>query len=232
MIDGERNLTLSNIEGLTRGLKLREEEAAFFKNLVLYNQARTADEKSIYIKKILQSKDHQKLFPLGQAQYEFFARWFSVPIREMVALPGFIEDPEWIAQQFNFPIRSQDVKTAIQEMLQLGLLKRDESGRLLQAEAHVTTQDSIVSAALAKSHQEIIKRGAESIDRVPREQRDILGVTFAVSSENLSKIKEKIFTFRKEMVELLSAEQNPDTIYQFHLLLFPMVHVSQNERGS
>jgi len=231
VMDGERNLTAKHIENLARGFKLSEEETFFFRNLVNLNQSATVDERQIYIKRILQSKEYRKLHPLSTAQYELFTKWYFVPIRELVALPGFVENPEWIAKQFNFAVSAQDVKFAIAELTKLGLLKRNGQGKLIQSEPHVTTQDNIVSSSLAKSHQELIKRGAESIDRVPREQRDILGVTFAVSSESMGKIKEKVLNFRREMVELLSSEQNPDTVYQFHLLLFPLAQLTQNGKG-
>jgi uncharacterized protein (TIGR02147 family) len=116
-------------------------------------------------------------------------------------------------------------------MLKLGILVRGERGQLVQAQAHVTTEDRIISSALAKYHQELIHRGSESIDRIPRQDREILGVTFALSADSMEKVKAKILNFRREIVEMLAAEQNPDSIYQFHLLLFPLAQLAKDPKG-
>lgn len=231
VIEGQRNLTSEHVDNLIRGLKMNEEEGFFFRNLVNLNQSKTVEEKQKYISKILQSKAYRKLHPLSLAQYEFFTRWYCVPIREMVALPGFREDPKWIAKHLNFPVSEPQIETAINEMIQLGLLSRNERGHLVQTQAHVTTEDRIISSSLAKSHQELIKKGSESIDRIPREDREILGITFAFPQSSMEKVKEKILNFRREIVELLSAEPNADAIYQFHLLLFPLAQLDKKKAG-
>ena len=230
IIEGQRNLTSRHIENLVRGLKFSDEEAFFFRNLVHLNQAKTVKDKQPFIAKILQSKTYRELHPLSHSQYDYLAQWYSVPIREMVALPGFREDPKWIVKQLKFPVSETQVKTAITEMIKLGLLVRNKKGLLVQAQAHVTTEDRIISSALAKYHQELIHRGSESIDRIPRQDREILGVTFAISQSSMERVKAKILDFRRELVEMLSAEQSPDAIYQFHLLFFPLAQLAKEPK--
>lgn len=232
VIDGERNLTSDHIQRLSSGLKFSADQAHYFKNLVLLNQAKTVEDRQPFIEQILQSKSYRSLRPLSAAQYAFFSQWFFVPFRELVGLPGFKENFDWIIERFNYPVSKEQVQFAITEMLKLGLLTRDTDGRLQQSDAHVVTDDTIVSSSLAKSHQELIRRGAESIDKIPRHEREILGVTFAISQSSLAKVKERVAAFRKEMVELLSAEENPDSVYQFHLLLHPLVQMRPLNRRS
>jgi len=230
VIEGQRNLTARHIDNLIRNLKFTDEEAYFFKNLVQLNQAKTVEEKQPFILKIQQSKTYQQLHPLSLEQYDYLVRWYCVPIRELVGLSGFSEDPQWIAKQLNFPITESQIETAIAEMLKLGILTRNEHNQLVQKQAFVGTDDRIISSALAKSHQELIKMGAESIDRIPREDREILGVTFTFSQANMAKVKASILEFRKEMMDLIASEPNPDAVYQFHLLLFPLAQLGSEEK--
>jgi len=46
VIDGERNLTRTMIEKFIHALNLNKKESVFFKNLVLFNQAKEAHEKA------------------------------------------------------------------------------------------------------------------------------------------------------------------------------------------
>jgi uncharacterized protein (TIGR02147 family) len=233
VIDGKRNLTPQQVESFIRNMKLGNEESYFFRNLVALNQAKSAETRELYARRILLSRSYQKLHPLSLAQYDYLSYWFYVPIRELVALKGFEEDPEWIAKHLKFPVPPQQIRSAINKMLKLGVLKRDNKGRLRQAEANITTLDGILSTALARVHQELILRGAESIDRIPRTEREIFGLTFTLHASVLPTVKEKIANFRREMVELLSADVSPDSnrVYQFHFLLFPMAEIGLEAGG-
>jgi uncharacterized protein (TIGR02147 family) len=229
VIDGERNLTVPHIEKLIGGLGLSDDEGFFFKNLVLLNQAKTVEEKQAFVKKLLQSREYRKLHQLSAAQYQLFSRWFYIALREMVALRGFKENHEWISKQFKFNLSPEQVKVAISELLKLGMLKRNSDGILSQSESHVTTVDGIISSALAQGHRELIAKGIHSIDLVPREERDILGVTFSLSKKNIGVVKEKVANFRRELVEYLSSQPDADSVYQFHLLLFPLAQITESE---
>src|SRR5690348_8332036 len=92
VMDGERNLTIESIEKFSMALKFNKEESKFFKNLVLFNQASSVDEKNKYAEQLLYSRVYRKIYPLKELQYRYFSQWYFVPIREMVNLPEFIED--------------------------------------------------------------------------------------------------------------------------------------------
>lgn len=227
VIEGERNLTSRHVENWIRHFKLKEEEAFFFRNLVHFNQSRTIEEKHRYLVRIQQSKSYRKAHPLTFSQYAYFTNWYFVPIREMVSLRDFREDPKWIARQLKFPVTETQIETAISEMLKLGILRRNAEGRLEQTNAFVTTDDRIVSAALAKSHQDLIKKGAESIDRIPREEREIFGFTFSIPQDYVEKVKAKVQDFRRELMDLIATSPEPDSVYQFHFMLFPLAQTKK-----
>ena len=55
VIDGKRNLALPSIEMFAKALKLNKEDADYFRNLVLFNQAGTFEEKDAYALELLKS---------------------------------------------------------------------------------------------------------------------------------------------------------------------------------
>jgi uncharacterized protein (TIGR02147 family) len=232
VMEGQRNLAAPSIAKFTMALKLNREEAEYFRNLVLFNQATSTEEKQIYAEEILRSKGYKRYHsPLLASQYNYFSHWYFVVVRELVGLPGFKEDMEWISKEINPAISTSEAKTALEELEKLGLIVRDKSGKLTQADAHLETPDEVVSSSFAKCHKDFIKRAGESIDTVSREKRDISGVTFGMSVEAMEKIKERIHAFRKEIVDIASQHPDPNSVYQLNLQIFPLAgaHTKKGE---
>ena len=149
VIEGKRNLSARSIDKFSSALKLNKKEAEYFRCLVLLNQSRTTEEKTFYADHLMRSRRFQQIRPLLQNQYACYADWYNLPIRESVLLPGFEEDPDWIAREMVPPISPRQAGKAVELLLELGLLKRDDSGHLVQAEALLSTGDQITSASVA-----------------------------------------------------------------------------------
>jgi uncharacterized protein (TIGR02147 family) len=170
----------------------------------------------------MRSRAYRKAHPLREAELDYFTRWYFVVIREMAVLPGFKDDPEWIAARTNPPISPKQANEALEELVKLGMLARDAEGHLKQTKTLVTTQDEVLTGPLAQYHKEFMKKAGESIDLVPREERDISSVTFRVSEKTAKRLKEKIQKFRMELAEEASQDEDPVAIYQLNLQLFPV----------
>lgn len=229
VMDGERNLTRDGIERFSKALKLNKEEALFFKNLVFLNQATTVDQRQLYAKEILRGSTFRKIHPLMESQYNYYAHWYFIPIREMVALPGFQEDPDWIAKRLRPMVTPAEVKRALDILLKLGLLERDPEGKLVQAAGIVSTPDEVSSAFVAQYHREMSKKASQSIDLISREKREISSMTMGMSLETAKKIKEMIQNFRKEIIEVVVRDQGADTVYQLNFHLFPLAELLGEE---
>ncbi|MGZ3746032.1 MAG: TIGR02147 family protein [Pseudobdellovibrionaceae bacterium] len=223
VMEGQRNLSPQSIPKFVQALKLNKEEALFFKNLVMLNQAKTNEAKQIFSQEILSSRTFREIYPLSEAQYNYFAKWYYIPIREFVGLSSFKEDHQLIADSLVPPISALEAKHSIEELLKIGLLERNGEGKLQQANAITSTPAEVTSTAVIKYHKETTKKAADSIETIPRELRDISAVAFPVSKQTLSKIKELMQTFRKEIVELAAQDSAPDSIYQINFQLFPLV---------
>lgn len=227
VMDGKINIRPETAEKFCKALGLDSEEGSFFKNLVLFNQAATSEERSRHSRELLRSRTFRRLYPLSEAQYRYFDLWYYPVIRGLVALPDFQEDSDWVASQVCPPISPAEAGKALSELIQIGLLSRDETGRLRQANPTVTTSNAISSSSLANYHREMMKRAAESIDRFPREKRDLSALTLAVSKESVGAIKELAEKFRRDILEVVGKTGANDSIYQLNLYLFPVTRVRE-----
>jgi uncharacterized protein (TIGR02147 family) len=222
VMQGKRNLATPSIESISLALKLNREEAFFFRNLVLMNQAHGTEEKQSFAAQLIRSREYKKLHPLSQAQYSFLSQWYLAAIHELVSLPHFKEDPDWIGNHLSPKITAKQAETAVEELLKLGLLIRNESGKLERSETNITTPDEVVSSYAVHFHKEMLKKAAESIDNIPRDRREITTVTFSMSERKIAEIKEIIHRCRKEILECTTTDPESDAVFQLNFQLFPL----------
>lgn len=227
VMEGERNISPESIDKFAKALKLNKPEAAFFRNLVLLNQAQTVEEKKFYAEQLLASRFYKKAHPLKQEQYEYYSKWYLVPIRELVATEGFREDPEWIGHRLNPPISSAEAKKAIEMLLRLGFVQRDSNGKLVQTAEFVSTGDEVSSLSVAQFHKEMIAKGAEAIDRIPSSEREISSVTLGLSEQGATQVKELIQRFRKELLALASQDSRLQAVHQVNFQFFPLTRKTE-----
>jgi uncharacterized protein (TIGR02147 family) len=229
VIDGKRNLSHDSVEKFARALKLNRDEAKFFTSLVLLNQATSTDEKRYYAEQLLQSRKYKKLNPLKPAQFDYFTHWYYVAIRELVATRGFKEDPEWIARKLRPAISPAQARTALAALEELGLLKRDENGKLVQSDRLLSTTDEVDSASVAEYHREMIRKGAESIDEFRGKDREISAATVSVDEKTAKQMKELVQRFRKELLAIAVNCKESTGVYQINLQLFPLTDSDEED---
>ncbi len=220
VMQGKRNLSGEAIQKVTKALKLKKAETEFFENLVRFNQATSDAERNFYYSRIASNRRYAQAKPLEKGQFDYYSTWYIPAIREMVLLDNFEEDPAWIAATLQPPITPREAESALKLLIDLGLLIRDKSGRLIQQDRHIASGDEVSSLAMTNFQREMIERAAASIDATPADLREIGSVTFAVSKEKLGEAKRMIREFRSRLAGFLAEESKADAVYQFNIQLF------------
>jgi uncharacterized surface protein with fasciclin (FAS1) repeats/BMFP domain-containing protein YqiC len=107
-------------------------------------------------------------------------------------------------------------------LIELGLLVKDAAGRLVQADALLSTGAETRGLHIAAFHRAMTQRAIESIDLVPPEDRDISSLTLCLSRGGLRAFKERIQRMRRELLELSALEAQPEQVAQINFQLFPL----------
>jgi len=222
VMEGDRNLTYNMSVRFAEACGLEGEAAEYFVTLVRFNQASTSSEKSRAYSKLTGSKSYRKIRKLDLAQAAYHARWYLPAIRELAARTDFNPDPRWIASRLLPGIKPSEAKEGLNTLIELGLLKRDPNGRIVQSEPLISTGPEARAMHVASYHRTMMERAAEAIDLIPPEERDISSVTMLVSAGGLQRMKKRIQRFRQELLELALAEQDAKQVIQFNFQLFPL----------
>lgn len=222
VIEGKRNLSDDSIPRFTSALKLSGSESEFFTHLVHFNQAKTPSQRTESAQLMLRTKGFLKVHPLQQAEFAYYANWYYIPIRELVGFPDFQEDSQWIANRLRPKVSFEQAQQALHDLEALGLLKRNAAGRLSQTQRTVTTSNEVSSSAVARYHKDMMNLAMDSIDHVPRTQREISAACVPISKVTAAKIKAMIQDFRQQILALANEDNSPEVIYQINMQLFPM----------
>ncbi len=111
----------------------------------------------------------------------------------------------------------------------IGLVARENDGTYRATEQFVSTDGLTKAMAVRAFQKEMGLLGASSIERVPKEQRDISSLTLSTSEACLAAIRERLTEIRREIMEMVKMDGNADDVYQLNFQIFPL---TKNQKPS
>jgi uncharacterized protein (TIGR02147 family) len=235
LIQGKRNLIKSSIAKVSQAIGHRVEEARYFESMVLFGQAKTISEKSRYFALLSEARKPYQISAITDMQFEHFSHWYHKAIREVIGFYPFDENGRYayrtLATMLFPPITESEARKSVKLLLKLGLLRRDESGKIVQADRFISTGDEVNNLFIRTFHQAMIDRARESVDRVPQHERDISSLTVTVSDKGFAMLKQEIQLFRKRLLEEVKLDTDPRNVYQVNFQLFPLTNTKKTRKG-
>jgi uncharacterized protein (TIGR02147 family) len=223
VVKGKRNLTTNSISKIAKGLGLNKQERAYFEDLVLMNQAKEHEQKDYYYQRMLCSKPFKKIRQLSKSSYDYFSNWYNPVIREMIQFVPPPMDTELMASLIRPRIKESQVKDAIALLLKLNLIEKKSKGTYQKADAVLTTGDEIQSLQIVNFHKSMMNLAEKAIAEISAKDRDISGLVLSIDHRNMKAIKQKISTFRRELVEMASNETGENQVIYVQIHAFPLM---------
>ncbi|OGQ92298.1 MAG: hypothetical protein A2284_16840 [Deltaproteobacteria bacterium RIFOXYA12_FULL_61_11] len=223
VINNKRNLSRESVFKFSRALGHTKKEHEFFENLVFLNQSKSLKEKNYYYEKVARNTRFRSVKQLQKLEYDYFSNWFIPVVRELVELPGFRDDPEWIAKKLNPPITVTEARRALKVLLELGLVVADDAGRYQKREPSLTTEAEVRDLSIKNYHETMIQLAKEAIQRFPSDQRHISSLTLGITERQFQTIKKRLVEFGDEILALATGEDRGERIYQFNFQVFPLI---------
>ncbi|MBI4040232.1 MAG: TIGR02147 family protein [Deltaproteobacteria bacterium] len=221
VMDGKRPLNGLYLKKFIKGLKLRDRQAKYFETMVLLDQSRDVTAKAECLSKLLEIKNRVAVQDIVREQERIYAQWYHWVIREMTLLKDFKDDPKWISKKLGRAITPLEAKESFELLKKLGLLRK-KGGRWVPHHPAVRSSDEVPNLAIKKLHESFIQKALEALLTVSLGEREFAGLTIALPKHKLPTIKEKIKAFRRELNEVLSAEKNPEDVYQLNIQFYPL----------
>lgn len=219
VIKGKRNLTSKSIIGFSQCMQLTSQEAIYFENMVLFNQASTEKEKVYFFErmKVGATGAKSKTVDILSSQYRYLNEWHLVAIREMICLKDFKESPEWIVKKLKNKITKEKAEEGLKDLENLGLITRSEDGELTHSEPVVLFKDNSNNFKNSSNlHKEFCHKAAQEIIESLYEDRAAQLITLSVSKSRFEELRAEMQAFTELILKKYgnSEKENNDTIIQ------------------
>jgi uncharacterized protein (TIGR02147 family) len=230
IIEGRRRLSLEVMHKYSTAMCLTTKEIDYFSAVVQFINSKTTTDKNFHFTEMLRLRGSTSLKLLDKGQYEFFRSWYHSALREMVTLPDFVEDYEWIAKRCIPKITAAQAKKSIEIMLQMGILRRNEKNTLEPSDTVISSEYELKSLVLRNFHSEMIGLAREALDRFEPGEREVSSLTLGVSQKCYDRIKERIRSFKQELLSMVIDDtSNSEIVCQCNFQLFPLVEKASPE---
>lgn len=240
VVDGERPISLKSILKFAAGLDLDSAETHFFQLLVHYREAIDEKTKHYYYEEILKHRKVNKRETLVKDRYEYLSHWYYVAIRELTTHPDFREDPHWIQENLRGHLNIWEIKHAIQTLLKLKLVARDEKGKLIPHDTELHTGHEVESHAVFNYHDEVLNLSREVLQNSTHEERDFNSLVSLMDKETFDQMKKILGEFQDKIVEYLTskdviarqAQSGNQELYVLNTQLLPFTKIKSKKQES
>jgi uncharacterized protein (TIGR02147 family) len=228
-IHGSKNLSKSSIIKVSNALGLKKNEADYFENLVFFNQAIDLIERTYFCEKLNSSKPLDKSITVvhqtRKDQYEFYSTWYHSAIRSLIDMYPFKGDYAWLARNVHPRITEKQAEKSVALLEKLGFIEKQKSGVYKLTNPNITTGNEIIALAALNFHKEASRLVEYALDTVPKDRRNITGLTLGISELTYLRICEELKEFRARIVNIVQDDQEADRAYQLNFHFFPVTKI-------
>jgi uncharacterized protein (TIGR02147 family) len=221
IVNGRTNLSGNHLVRLIKLFELNESEGEYFETLVRLDQAGSTEEKTRHYRELLAIKGVKPEL-VGADRFEFYNDWYHSVIRELLFFNDFTGDHAVLAKKLRPPISAAEARKSIRLLESLGFIKKGPGGSYKSVSATLKKDPAFKSLHLDHFLKANISLGAESLDSVPKEERDISTMTISLSGPAFEKAKEEIRALRNRLLALTETDDHPDRVYQCNFHMFPV----------
>lgn len=193
----------------------------YFEILIAAARTRTPQKRKELFDKALALRDVQRR-DLTQNELRFLSQWWIPATRAFLEVTEGKADPAFIAKHLVPQITIEQATEALTVLKELGLVKKIASGRLVLAENHLTVSGPEKSQAVRLFQKQAMQLGANSLDEIAADLRDVSTLTMAVDVDCFNELKEMMREFRRQLQKRVEESNNPDRVMQLTMSFYPV----------
>lgn len=223
VIDGKRNLTRDSLARFCQALGIVSAEKKYFETLVDYGQCVDPDRKNRLLDELVDLRPREIFPKIRKSQFKYLTQPRYACIREMVLLRDFKEDPKWIAVRCVPRLSVGQAREALKTLISLGMLVRDETGRLVQSQAVIDTNEQAAMPAAYRFHEAVLDTARRSLALLKQSERNFSALTIPVPMHCVKEVERTIYECENRILALIN-EGVPqyDEVYQLNFQFFPI----------
>lgn len=149
--------------------------------------------------------------------------WKHLAVLEILTLKDFDPTETNIGAKLGFT--RQETSELLRALKDHGFIT-EEKGKFRVLGQYISWTNNLVTSETRRLlQQKIVEKSLESLKTISFEHRDHSSVTLALNKRLMPKYKEILSRFRKQLIELLQANDEFDEVYQLSIALFPLTKI-------
>jgi uncharacterized protein (TIGR02147 family) len=221
VIEGKRNLSPKSIEQFCKAINFNAKDARYFTHLVLFNQAKTAMEKQEYYAVLRTLSGAVKEDTLKNNQYDYYDKWYTSILRELLCLHDFQNDYDLIAKTVVPPITNFEAKKAVELLLKLSLIAVNADGSYKQTRTAIKADGAMTSVAVRNFMDTMLEHAKKALHGMDKSERHISSITLGISPAAYAILVEEIQAFKDRVKAIVNKDEDSSRVYHLNLGLFP-----------
>lgn len=224
VLSGERFPSEEMIERICADFALSGREKRYFKLLVDLAKAEKKNKDTAKILADIKSSTTEKnSYPIDLKEFSTISDWYYVAIKQLISTKSFIEDEIWIHRRLRKKVTPGQIRAALNNLQELGIVKRNSRGRLEVVKAGLITTNDIPSSAIKQHHMGMLEQAAMALTEQTVDDRQNNSTTMKIDKDKLPEAKKFIFDFIKEFAGKFSTtDENLENIYQLNVQFFEL----------
>lgn len=203
-------------------LGLTGRSAEYFQLLAAYQRERGTKARQEILEKALSLRDVERS-KLQNDELAFFNNWWVVAVRCLLEVVNGRANPAEIAGRIQPSISEEDARKSLDLLLELGLVKKASSGKLVLAQTHLTAASGPDKALAVQGFQKkMLRLAEESFERFPKGQRDVSTLSVAIDELAWKEIREMLRESRRQIQKRVEESTHPDRVMQIVMAFFPL----------
>jgi len=221
VFQGTKHIAEGSIAAVSALLGMKSKESKYFHELVLFSRAKSEREIKERFQRlmVLRSTSAREL---SARQTRYWTYWFYPAVRLTMMTFDFKGDYADLGARLSPPITMEQAKEAVQVLEGLELVRKESDGRYSVIDAHVSTGDAWQSLAIREFQEQTLKLACESLERFPKNVRDISTLTLAIPRTEIPALQEMVREFRSQVAKWALSLDDSDCVMQVDLAMFPL----------
>ncbi len=222
ILSENRNLSEKSLEKLQFVLKLNLEELTYFKALLDLADGASAKIRLAAFEEIKKIRSFRKKSTKELEVYNYLSNWLNVTIRELAFRRDFENKAEWIQVRLVQKVSLKDIENSLHFLHEQGFLTKSSHGQVMPSEKQLDCFSGVFRLSLGEFHKQMFNLASQSIDLIPRDQRNLLGHTLLIPENQVEALRTILDETLKKVEALGSEFREAGPVYHVILSTFPV----------
>jgi uncharacterized protein (TIGR02147 family) len=203
-------------------LELKGDEACYFRAVVTYSQSRDQGEQEQSFREMVKH-NRSDLPRLTEKSVAYYFHWRYALVRALLNITSFNgENFDVLSKELLEPLSQKELQEAIDLLMKLSLIKKDEGGFWKPATATLAHSKEIEQELLLMYQAKNFEHSRAVIVNKDIHPQKITTMTLSMTEESFIQIKDKVSTLKKEIRSIVANEaEAKERLYQINIHLFP-----------